>query len=791
MIQLAVQANNGQPGARRYLDLYDTDPIKLNLSIEDITTTDTTAVYSQTFRIPATGNNSAFFVSMFDVNGFDFDISQRHPAEIIIDSDIYQSGEIRLLKVYVDDLDNQIDYEIVFLGTVRDFASSLGESSMCQLDTTDIGHFPNTANIELSWDAYPETPATDPNYLTAGLSDGNVIYPLIDFGNTYDDNLVVEQTRIALGSGIHFTQNSHPMDVDRLRPGIRAKYLWDKIFENAGYTYESNFLNSNLFQHLYLGAFGQEATIILDGIETAGRETGDDEAIPIDGTQIQLGLTLQSNPGGNFDLVNDEYVVTETGNISVSVALRGQGLFGGDNQGTIGQSNLLFSLWRQPAGGGAPVLLTISAASMEAPVIAPGNFAFRSYTTSLSAPNENPAVGDSYFVRVAQGTFQGDYLGADTSGRENMITVRSNTAPNPATGFDCDYLQIDFIKDIITKFRLVVSPDKNVKDKFIIEPWTDYVAAGDQLDWTSKMDLSKDVIIQPILYTQKEKIKFEDKEGEDVLNVLNQTDIGETYGTLNFNSNSPLLKGERKIDTKLEPCPTTQVDGASESNNGADNMIIPKIHDVVAEVNNSGNSVLLRNPCKPGVKLFWYDGMKHSGTTSARDVTWYITDGTTQNSHTKYPMASEFNEWGDRDDSFTGLDSLTQTLNWQKENTYIRFGLANPGLGLSTYNVYWDNYINSLYNPFSRRLTVYLRLDKFDLLNFSFDDAIFLKNAWYYVEKIYNLDMTKESSVKVDLIRLDNFVVNKRNFIPPSGLPQLWENISDNWEAITTNWENV
>ena len=112
-------------------------------------------------------------------------------------------------------------------------------------------------------------------------------------------------------------------------------------------------------------------------------------------------------------------------------------------------------------------------------------------------------------------------------------------------------------------------------------------------------------------------------------------------------------------------------------------------------------------------------------------------------------------------------------------------------MGSGCFDNYWANYINSLYNPFSRRVTAYLKLDKFDLLNFSFDDAVFLKNAWYYVEKINNLDMTKESSVKVDLIRLNNFKVTSRNFIPPSGLPQLWEDVSDNWEAITTNWENV
>lgn len=790
MIQLAVQANNGQPGARRYLDLYDTDPVKLNLSIEDITTTDTTAVYSQTFRIPATSNNNQFFVTMFDVNGFDFDISQKHPCEIIIDSTIYQTGEIRLLKVFIDEIGNQTDYEVVFLGTTRDFATSIGEASFCDMDMTDIGHLQNLGNITGSWEAYPTTPSSDPNYLTAGLADGNVIYPLIDFGNTYDDALVVEQTRIALGSGIHFTQNSHPLSINRLRPAIRCKYLWDRIFASAGYTYTSTFLESNLFQHLYIGAFGSQAELLLSGVVRAGRETGDDRDIPINGTEERIDLTLQSNPGGNYDLVQDEYDVAEAGTYNVGLFLRGDQRFTNDGGGTLPTSEHTVRLYHEAAG--VPTLLESSVINTQPfNPIQLGNNEFVGWQTSLFAQSVNAAVGDKFYATVQQGATTGDHLGGTTSGREQTLSVTQQIAANPAAGFDCDYLQIDFIKDIVSKFRLVIAPDKSDPNNFIIEPWQDYIATGDQFDWTSKMDLSKDIVVQPILYTQKERIKFEDKQGEDFLNVLNQTDIGETYGTLNFNSNSPLLKDERKIETKVEPIPTTQIDGAAEVNNGADNFIIPKIHDQVAEVNSSSNTVILRNPCKPGVKLFWFNGMKHSGTTAARDATWYITDGVDQDNFTKFPMVSEFNEWGDRDNSWQGLDTLTQTISWQKENTFIRFGLANPGLGLGAYDVYWDQYTNNLYNPFSRRVTMYLKLDKYDLQNFSFDDAIFLKNAWYYVEKIHNLDMTKESSVKVDLIRLNDFKVVAKFFQPPSGLPQVWENIPIFWENVTDNWENV
>tara|TARA_R110002096_G_scaffold3633_1_gene17875 strand:+ start:1559 stop:1774 length:216 start_codon:yes stop_codon:yes gene_type:complete len=44
-----------------FLDLYETEPIKLTLSIEDITNADATSVFSKTFRVPATRHNNDFF----------------------------------------------------------------------------------------------------------------------------------------------------------------------------------------------------------------------------------------------------------------------------------------------------------------------------------------------------------------------------------------------------------------------------------------------------------------------------------------------------------------------------------------------------------------------------------------------------------------------------------------------------------------------------------------------------------------------------------------------------------
>ena len=76
---------------------------------------------------------------------------------------------------------DKIDYEVLFLGETRDFSSAIGDASMCNLQMSDLQHTQSYQNIETSWQAYPESTS-----FTAGLADGNVLYPMIDFGNTYD-----------------------------------------------------------------------------------------------------------------------------------------------------------------------------------------------------------------------------------------------------------------------------------------------------------------------------------------------------------------------------------------------------------------------------------------------------------------------------------------------------------------------------------------------------------------------------------------------------------------------------
>lgn len=771
-----------------FLDLYDEDLPKLTLSVEDITTTDTTTAFSRTFRVPATKKNTEYFQTLFSINGRDFDVTAKQPATILIDGNEYKKGEIRLQEIFISPTTGRIDYGIIFLGELKGFASAVGQATMNQLDFSELAHDFTRANVVTSWQAYPETPSTQ----TSGLLQGAIIYPLIDFGNTYDDDLVAEQTLISAKGGNQNGKFIHDNSVDwlninRLRPMIKAKDIWDKIFDNTDFTYESNFLDSNIFRHLYIGAFGNDAEFDLFsnyyGYIQNSFEIYEDEV-------TKIPITLASNNQGFWDFANGVHTweVPEDGDYDIVARVRLDSVFTEPAQlGAFADYRLRI---RKYNPGGADT--TLASTTLR---VTPTQtyFAFyRGVAVIQITDTYTLTAGDEYYIDIELYNKDDWYYSeviADLANNGLPLTrfqIEQSFAENPGVALADDFKQIDFIRGIINKFRLVMVPDRDDVNKFIIEPWSSYIGTGTVYDWTQKLDESKDISIKPIFNTQKKSIKFEDKKGDDFLNIQNDQIFGETYGTLNFDAQTPLITGDRTIKTDFTATAVATIPDAEQANDGMDNTIIPQIYDNESALDSSNNALILRRPVKPGVRLLWWDGLKHSGTTSGRDDDWYLTDdGSTRGAFSKIPMCSEFNEWGDRDDSWQGLDTQTQTLNWQKENTYIRFNLAQENLGISVYDAYWSSYINALYNAYSRRLTAYFLLDTDDLLDINFDDVIFVKDAYYYIEKVYDVTVGQTTPVKVDLIKLNNYMPSPDNFA------NTWPTIEELWNGISTEWQDL
>ena len=774
MVQLKVYPFEGAPDEDAiFLDLYETQPIKLTLSIEDITSADATSVFSRTFRVPATGHNNEFFENAWELDGIDFDITIKKPAQILVDGAEFKIGHVRLQKIFNNgDLD-KIDYELLFLGETRDFSSAIGEATLCQLQFTDFSwdglpvNYTNAAaftagigaqEVQDSWDAFPSVSGGQTP--TSGYADGDLLFPLIDHGNNYLNGNLNSPT-ISIGSNgsqeQSFTHSSHAMPPSRFKPMVRAKRLWDQIFQDSGYTYESNFLDSEQFLHMYVSAFGNEENINIGVDQDLG-------AGPFGSASSQT-FEYFEQPNGNNDVQSYLYCsnqVVSAPNYYVNIpdvgSSNGGSYFIAPGNASLGGAFYAFEFGAQVDAqiensdyGYTAVDCAVQLCVVDAPggnilqTLDTGNFASNGNWSSSSYTSQNggyqPQAGDiiQIFITAA---YSYDISQVD------QAYWQCTAAPgnySPARDLDCDYQQIDFIKDIITMFRLVMQPSASRPNHFIVEPWKDFIGSGDVYDWSDKLIREKDFLSEPLFNTQSAIIEYTKQEDEDYINKFHQDNNKHAYGWLRFDSQNELLKGKREVEVLgIAPTPIEQiVDTQGSSAHTNPDFILPQIFEV------DDNE---RLPIKPKTRFLFYNGMV---TTSG--TTWYFkTSGTTQIAMVTYPLVSPYEYWPIQ--NVVGPPPVnTLNLNFANDTRYYMDpapDAAYTEIPNTLFEIFWARYISSLYNKFSRRVTAYFTLNNVDLQTFTFDDVIFIDGKYYRPEKVIDAQIGERTAVKVQLITL-------------------------------------
>lgn len=756
MIQLKVYPNTNKVRSQQiFLDLYDSEPIKLNLSIEDITDADATSVFSRTFKIPATRHNNEFFKNAFEVDGVDYDVTVKKPAEILVDGAEFRQGHIRLQKIYINDALDKTDYELLFLGETRDFSTVIGDKPMCVLNMPDLqisdgaGGYrnPTKDDIEASWNAYPQTATVDSNgNPNGGINNGNILFPLVDHGNTYDDQGVVQQVEIRIANNSSgersFTDPGEPLSPSQMKPMIRAKRIWDQIFEDAGYTYTSNFINSPLFHQMYVSAFGNEAT---PNYSTTGSGANLLNAEYNDNNQPQYfndPLYLPDNifdPGNNYQMgglsIGSRYIApaTAVGGDAAKYRIVAEAYVFAEREVSCPQACF------------EPVVARLRLKNLTTgQVYKTSGWGYSQtvgFTLDTEIDNITINAGDILVLDVEP--YDGTYF-------EEVYNIKwqIQAAPGtllPSADLDCEYKQIDFIKDVLKMFRLVLAPDRNDTKNFIVEPWQTYINSGDLHDWSHKLVKNKDVVLEPLFNTQSEEIDFRFQMDEDWVNHYHQEQFKEVYGYLQFDSQNELLKGAREIKTlEIAPTPlaTIQEDGTNQ-NHQAPGWIIPQVH-----VHDSEDTGVQHLPIKPKTRFLFYNGRQ----PIPNGLSWYLGSVGATNEYTDYPLVSPYQNWPQTQD---GLN-----LNWYND---IKYWQQVPSTqifntdGQTLYTQYWSRYIESLYNKFSRRMTAYFVLNNVDLQTLSFDDTIFVNGKYWRPEKIIDVNIGERTEVQCQLISANDY----------------------------------
>lgn len=711
MVLLRVETQGTEDA--HYLDLGDVS-MKADYSILEIQDiTQRKSENTQAFTLPFTETNNDFFSHFYNVNASgDFDVNVKTNAIVSVDSIEVIEGYLQLLSVNT----TTQTYEVVVYGVIANIVNQLSDSKLNELDLSAYNHVLNIDNVTDSWDGaitYTDTSTGD-----------EILYPIIDYGYGYDKE------------NIEINYNQAVLTCDRLKPAIKVRTVFEEILKRVGYTIiNSTFLRSDFFNKQYM-TLGDSSEFINNEIEDkfrVGKNSGQTFNL---NTPADITFPYQTAASG-FDFYNGE------GNLDSS------GFYTAPSDGFYKFRFKINYTATSVAFYGFRINPVINSNVQEETYY--GNI-----STTSSGNRYFTITTDLIFLNSGDVLkFQGNYTNASTGNSMLILASVAGVArqtsfeliESPASSvgstikFDAGNnimpknTQIDFLKSILSRYNMIMQPNRVAPYTLDIEPIQDFFDVGASIDWTEKLDTSKPVVIKPTYEFQKDKIIFKDQEAEDYPTVEYEKKFGHPYNFYSIEIQSDFKqKGTNlKIESIFSSFTNDWIDGGID-------MLMPRLYQI-------NNNEIERIDAKP--KLFYYSGKKTCNNFDLYESSG-STSGTTINQYpfcSHYSMAGQSIQETDFDIRFKSGASIGES----------KGGLVHKQTKTDTFSKCWKQYLDNLFNKDARILIANFKLSAIDIARFKYNDKIFVKDTYYRVNKIGNYAIGKDVTTRVELIKVLDF----------------------------------
>jgi hypothetical protein len=699
MMNQVILTLTDNDGNSAILDLYENEKMHLNYKFTDITDFASVGNYSQEFRVPASATNVDFFGAIFNVN-FDgwFDFRKKVEAVLTVNTIPIASGHIQVKKLYWQS-GKLFEFEVVFFGEVPNLARLLNEKKLKDIESIvagDLDYDLLHANVETPPNAHTILTLCDKWNLTASNVEGQPVYSSLIGGQpTYK-----------------------PLYVGHMTPAVKAQYLFDEIMNDAGLQYTSDNLADcldNVYVPFVNGQYLNSSLGLNDITSTlalASNVTG--QTFGPGDVQYNLSAALTEYNDPNNDWSSGIFTAPFSGQFTFKVWA----------SGTITASTFLINLFIRAEFYVNGVFVSIPSNSFYADT----NFSNSVINTiDLSEGdtleirlgltlNDDGTTGPADATITFTGNGANDYTG---TGVELLSVGTALTNDTVLMEFNApDMKQIDFMTSIQKMFNLVFVADKTLPNTLRIEPMVEYIASGNTLDWSNKLDLSKDIMYSPTTDLQKAKFTFTYTEDGDYFNSVYK-DNGRTYGRYevtesDFEVINEFATGEEKVELAFASTPSAPVENT--------NVVVPKF------LNSEGEFV---QP-KPRILYYFAD---------------FFVNMYDEVSDTVIQTAVKcLNNYSTMNATVSDKD-----LNFAPEippHTII----ANPYENL--YNRWWRNYYRELFDGQARILEGMFALTLNDVFTFQFSDKIWIIDSWWRVLEINGYVVGEQDMTSVKLIRV-------------------------------------
>jgi hypothetical protein len=738
----------------RLVDISQDAPFPLTFNISDIKDLNARkGNKSKTITLPGTKNNTALMLSVYTLsstdnivgtnsNFVDFDPSVKAECQYYQDGLLEFNGVAQLMSC--KHIDGVWSFEITLVSDTIDYISRLTKIKINELGYSEYNHALTYANQQDTWNGtiqFNGSPVS--NYDSQGWKGKGYYYGLIDYGFT--------------------RATPSTFAVAQIPPQVFCYDILTRAFNYCGITWNSRFLESQRFKRMLMTYPGGDLPTITQV------QADNDSLFTTENNNLTTGAVINGSiqgyslgAGSGFWLLND-LTLTDFYNCTVNQDLLSQaqttdpllfiaaseGLF---NINYVGDHDLTFDTFN---GG------QIMAASYQVKLMIYKNNILISNDVVYSGQLNNNApysisysfdysrqinvlINDAVTFNLEFNLINPQIFGGPTNYDGISIEVISNTADlnvlkqaQSLTAGGTVYLDAFlpdmtcdvFFKGLVTAFNLYVKP--SVADPTIleIEPLSDfYRPSGDAIDWTYKLDRSKEIQIEPTINFSAKNYKFNFETDDDYWNGRYFDDVQKQYGSFIVESQSQFATNETNFKLPFSQKLLSTIPDTSPGT--FTDLTVPRVFQI--KFNEDGTSLVERKKGKPF--LVQLGGL--------RTGDWiHVDENGTPFNETSYPYVGHLDN----------LDSPSFDFNFGVPD-YVFW--STPTYPTNNLYLYHEKFIKELISRYGKKVTCSVMLRASDINSLDFRNLIQIDGVVYRLLKVSDYQSGKNTSTVVELIRI-------------------------------------
>ena len=754
-----IQLENG------YLDVKDNTAFPLNFQVGDIRDVSSRkGAFSKTIVLEDTKNNHDLLNHYYDVNieAGTFDINTITKCSVIQNGiPVMEDASLQLISVKKnqtnDAYEQSVTYEVLVKDSQSDFFTELGSNELTDLDFSDLNHTYDSTTIVASW---ANTVADGFKYLLPYSGDN--FYPLKE-----------------------------------MKPAIYAKTYFDRIFSNAGFSYDWSTLSASYFDKLLIPYNGE-----IESFDFSAYLVNANQSVTIDGYQTLIGqnigfyeqLTNWTETLDTFGLFTplsgiytNQFTVTSGDSINFNFAcqydinlLNATGAnatldqyYGGANDMQYRYSLVVavgnFTQTQFYNSGANPYDTFV----VNGTTIPNGTTNLGTFSKSINVAISNCAIGD--VIQIQAGLAIQEFSPTNSNGVIRWTNVSNNfvsidvqlditnivmsVLPSSTINGFGGTLQVnnyvpkkikqsDFVKSIFTMYNLYTEIDPDNPNKLILSHRDDYYDAGQEKDWTLKLakDREQDLKFLPEITSKRLILTYKDDKDSPNTTYFNATN--EVYGQVEYVFENEYVKNVDKKEILFSPTPMGKT---------VFDAVVPLIAGAAPKTN---------------IRILFDGGLFPCNPFNIYD---YGTTG--QTNLIQYPSIIHFDN----------PNVPTFDLNFGVCDYY--FYQQNVLTNNNLFNLYWRRTIGQI--DTGKMLTAEFDLRETDIATLKLNDKIRIDNSWWNINKVIDYDCNNPRLTKVELLSVDTeidyarFTTGKPIFPTPSEVGNITTPI------INSNYENT